>query len=343
MKSDDRSSSLPAPLRSRYWNPVPPTSMERLRCSWKSVHTRAVIEWSAPLFTRFGTDLPQSFASLPQSFASIAKHSIAWVGNASEGESDQGLAMARIAPIWNDRPVDYAEVNGVGGVEFQLYGVPFDSGPKSRLTAWAPSLPIEFERQEQFTQKVTLVRTLNAGQSLVGAAIVATPSVYDDVQFLIECGMDYVTLLADVQFGPRGDETLLLADANLALERAVRARKESHVDVASFPIFLGATPKNVGEIAQWLIAGAAAVCLDTYLISKRPATKSTSTESFGSFLGAYTTPTQSNTPWCDAAISELLQTLSDQLTFHGIDSMNQLLSVPTPPPQPLSPKRGEGS
>jgi hypothetical protein len=276
------------------------------------------------LFTRVLCDLPLSLQQLLSLRSELSKSAIRTLqrqkgfeiaSNSLEPSQLQVLNASierKTIAIFPDEPIDAQSVATASAIELQLFGMPFRKLSNARLASWTPCMPIEIGSVEHMTKKIDALRTMSCGRCEIGAAI-ASASVYDDVRFLVDCGVDYICLLADAYYDFQPHSRHSLGQVELAIELAAKGLRDAG---SGAKLHVSANVSDASSIFRCFQAGVDAVSVDAYLVSKRPLEVPVPKDRYSSVL-SLATPVVAAYAWADAALVALIQELQDLKLFCG--------------------------
>jgi len=252
--------------------------------------------------------------------AELRSLDIGWVGNSSKEENQKSEGLSgrslplpnQMAPLYLDEAVDVSAFAGASAIEFQLYGLPFQSLPSSRKAKWTPGLPIEIFDYEQLATKVECIRMLTQGRCVIGAAI-SPGNVYDDVRFIVDSGFDYISLLVDVRYDWGASGFHSLAPLWQTVDRAMKGISDSG---SKIKVLVAAQLTNVEDMFRCLQLGVAAVTVDGYLANLKPIEQPQPKDTYSSVL-SYVVPQVSPFAWVKPAVTNLIVGLRDCRTYAG--------------------------
>jgi hypothetical protein len=261
-----------------------------------------------PFFTRLSAQGGLSLHSKQLFLAELQSYGVAWLGEQSQNGSN------RIAPLHLDEPIDVHQLQNAQAIELQMFGLPFQTLPNARRGRWTPGLPIEISNFEQLGKKVELLRVLSGGMSPIGVAMVAG-SVYEDVRFMIDSGIDFITILCDVQYGLLPSNALGFAPLEPALEQSVKAVQDSG---SRIKLLVSSSLYDGHQMHRCLQLGASAVSIDAFLSRSKPKEVAPAKETFGSVLSSYVPAAAgSSFAWVGPALKQLIEELQDSATYAG--------------------------
>lgn len=302
------------------------------------------LRWPTPAFSRLGLDtvLTESLrASLNLARCELGLTTVAPYPAPLDAvhhlEARSLAGGLNIVPVFVDEPLLPESMVHAEQIELQFMPCrPLDPSTArdwgTRHRDWKPILPSDLTQVDQLAARVELLRqTSDQPAVLVGGAIVAA-AVYHDVRFLIDAGLDYVCVLADVHFGMQNLESHALMHADIVIEQAQRAIQDSGRDDVS--LLLSAKNCNLESTVNWLSRGIRAVNLDGFLLARQPATPSRTGDSFGSFLGDYQRMASPESDWLLSSVRDFLGGLASHVEFRGFRELSNWTS--SPPGTPLS-------
>ena len=262
--------------------------------------------WPVPVFTRLGIDTPAS-DSLRLVLDRLRKRcGISVVGNSLqqslERSLDDGLS---IAPIMVDEPCSLRTLMHAEQMELQFFRSRSGGGGGASeyylADEWIPKMPSDLMQVEHLAKRVELYRSISDQPTVVVGACIAAGSIYHDVRYLIDSGLDYVCLLTDAVGGLMPARRWRFESIPWGIEEAKRAIADSGVE--GFSLFLSGAIDQMEQPLDWIFDGVQAFSIDSVLASRSPAvvtSSASSDESFSSFLGGntgYATPSAPSYDW----------------------------------------------
>ncbi|MFN7892600.1 MAG: hypothetical protein ACK5OC_20050 [Pirellula sp.] len=218
----------------------------------------------------------------------------------------------RIVPIHNSESIDSDRFVNASAIQFQLYGLPFDSPPAHKFVRWKPSLPVELYALEQFADKVEAVRQMALSKLPIGAAIVANEAtVYEDVRYLLDSGVDWIELIQSACFDFTATSHLVFAELQATVSRAIKARTDAKQNC---PIWVTGHFTSIQDWSHWLSLGVNACCVDGYLVTRRPVSQTPRDTLAG--IRVQTTPSI-QFEWLAEVMRDMRTTMIDELTFRN--------------------------
>jgi len=214
--------------------------------------------------------------------------------------------------VYPDEPIDAESLTAASTIEFQMFVVPFQALPSSRIASWVPCMPIEISTVDQMAKKINTVRTMVNGRCRIGAAI-SPASVYEDVRSMADCGVDYVCLLIDVLAGLSTDSCIELGAMDVHLEQALKGLCDSGTNVK---LSLSVNTTSAQQMVRLFQAGVDTLNVDSFLAQLRPAETIDTKDRYGSVL-SYGAAQVSPLAWMVSAMHDLLKDLSDWQLFLG--------------------------
>ncbi len=295
-------------------------TMPSIACSIECAGSSSKLTLDPPFFTRMVAEAGLSLPHKRSFLAELASLDVAWLGESLDPIDTKQLqlkndvAQKRIASIHVDQPVDIQAIRFSAAIELQMFGVPFETMHNSRRSRWMPSLPIEISEFEQLAKKIDLLRNLTGGNCPIGAAI--TPgAVYEDLRFLIDSGIDFITLLCQIQFGMSASNCISLAPLECTVELAVKALKDSG---SRAKLLVSANLLDGQQMFRCLQMGTSAVCIDAFLAHSKPKEAAPAKDTFGSVLSAYVPAISSSAfAWLPHATLPLISELNDCALYAG--------------------------
>ena len=218
----------------------------------------------------------------------------------------------RIVPIHNSESIDSDRFANASAIQFQLYGLPFESTPAHKFVRWKPSMPVELHALEQFADKVEAVRQIGLHKLPIGAAIVANEAtVYEDVRYLLDSGVDWIELIQSACYDFTATSHLVFAELQATVSRAIKARTDAKQNC---PIWLTGHFTSIKDWGHLLSLGVDACCIDGYLVTRRPVSHTPRDTLAG--IRVQTTPS-SQFEWLAEVMRDMRTTMIDELTFRN--------------------------
>lgn len=302
-------------------------------CKLQSVRKGTKLYWPSPVFTRLAIDTPsdEALCACLERMRRQCGISVVQPENREDEESTMradGMqqAMERslddgisIVPILVDEPCALNALMHAEQMELQFFRSRLHSKTLSSANvrtdrflpeAWIPTLPSDLMQVDDLVKRVELFRSVSDQPSVIVGGCIAAGSVYHDVRYLIDSGLDYICLLTDVIGGLTPARHWHFHSTQHAIEEANRAIADS--GVADFSLLISGVIDRMEQPLEWLAEGVRAFSIDHYLAQQTPIGSASAThgsaDAFGSFLGGYpSTATQSY----DWLLSSALQWLTE--------------------------------
>lgn len=306
------------------------------------------LSWPAPVFSRLGLDTELNDAqrfSLIKSRRELGLSTVAPCpapyDTSASPEARSLEAGLHIVPVFVDEPLLPEAIMHAEQIELQFMpcrtaGPSTVPGWGTRHRDWKPILPSDLTQADQLAARVELLRQASDQPAVLVGGTIAAAAVYDDVRYLMDAGLDYVCVLADVYHGMQAHESHTLLNADIAIEQAQRAIKDSGRHDVS--LLLSTRTCNLESTLDWLSRGIRAVNIDGFLLARQPAIASRSADSFGSFLGDYQRIATPEADWLLSSLKDFLETLASQVEFRGFRELSDWTSTPEVAPE-LAPQR----
>lgn len=301
------------------------------------------LSWPAPVFSRLGLDTElndsqrfslihaRSELGLTTLAPRPASHDIS-----SPPEPRSLAGGVHIVPVFVDEPLLPEAIMHAEQIELQFMPCR-TAGPLvapswgARHRDWKPILPSDLIQADQLAARVELLRQASDQPAVLVGGTIAAAAVYDDVRYLVDAGLDYVCVLADVHYGMQSHESHALLNADIAIEQAQRALKDSgRHDVSLLLSTRTCTPEST---LNWLSRGIRAVNIDGFLLARQPAVASRASDSFGSFLGDYQRMATPEADWLLSSLRDFLESLASQIEFRGFRELSNWTSTSQTAPQ----------
>jgi len=293
-----------------------------LACTLNAAGPSGDLTLDPPFFTRLTANAGLSQNAQRRLLTELRGFGIAWLGDAFESKDrkpqetseDPFVELPRFSPLQMDQPIDVVSFHNAAAIELQLFGHPFQTLANSRRAKWTPGLPIDIADFEQLGKRVEVLRVVTGGKCQIGAAV-CPGAVYEDLRFLIDSGLDFVTLLVDIQYEMSPTSTLQLAPLEPTLEQSIKAVQDSG---ARTKILLSANLCDGLSMFRCLQMGVSAMSIDACLAQSKPKEVAPVKESFGSVLSAYVPATPGAVlPWVKPAVTQLMEELRDCAIYAG--------------------------
>lgn len=309
-------------------------------CRLKSLSKGTKLYWPSPVFTRLAIDTPPS-ESLCSSLERLRRScGISVVQPENQEDEESALrtdamqqAMDRslddginIIPILVDEPCTLNSLLHAEQMELQFFRSRFHSrsNPKSSgyqdrylADAWIPTLPSDLMQVDDLAKRIELFRSVSDQPSVVVGGCIAAGSIYHDVRYLIDSGLDYICLLTDVVGGLMPAKHWYFQSAQRGIEEANRAISDS--GIGDFSLLISGAFDRLEQPLEWLAEGVHAFSIDSYLARQGPsgsaATSHSSGDAFGSFLGGYPSSTSQSYDWIVSAAQQWLTEWSSLRRF----------------------------
>lgn len=271
------------------------------------LHCRATgqkLHWPVPIFTRLAIDLSdptpllatieslrkKSGISIVQPDLNSSQELSDRLGSGADRSMDDGLT---IQPIFVDEPIRLERLMHAEQIELQL----ISAGSKSNRAAhssgylaqrWMPTLPSDLTDVDRFSKRIDLLRSASDQATVIVGGTLAAGSVYDDVRFLIDSGVDYVNVLGQVVAGLKPPKTFCLQPIDWVIEQARGAIDKS--GVSDISLFVSSDIDSAEDALRLLSCGVDAFCIDSWLIKQQTETASSvqAADDLSSFMGSYT-------------------------------------------------------
>lgn len=268
------------------------------------------IAFPLPIYTRVIHDGQLSQALVDVLMQACAEHRIPWVDSSSANTSKSAI---RIAAIEIDTPIDVESIERAEAIQLQFYGIPFHHGAANRFSRWRPAMPIEIHAIEDLAHKVDAIRGCCKPGVPVGAAIILSEgTVYEDVRFMIDSGMDWIELIHAPHYDLLPDAYLTFDDISRCLAKGVKARNDSK---RVCPLWLTSSSIHMTDWLRWLEQGIQAISIDAYLSSQRPVHNVPRDTLAG--IRVQTTNPHAPHLWIHDSVRELVDRVSDLVLFRS--------------------------
>lgn len=299
----------PIPLASRFDSPQNESNRIGQLNNWTLKAPKGQpVELGLPTYSRMLQHIDLEEGLLDHLIASFTNYGIPWVCPPRGSWANQPL---RLVPLFVDAPVDVSQLSTASTVQFQFFGKSQSSYSPATYSYWKAGLSYEIATPEQMAKKVLAIREMVPQNVPIGAAIIAlNQTVYDDIRFLIDCGFDYVELIAGsvTQLKP-GSWIDFETDVNTCVNLAVKARRDSR---GSTKLWLSGPLLQSRDWLPMLRSGIDACCIDAFIANRRPTEPPTTT----SFAGIKVA-TQSKFEWIVGVLREFQNSFLDIHNFYS--------------------------
>jgi hypothetical protein len=306
------------------------------------------LSWPAPVFSRLGLDSELNDAQRFSWIKARRELGLTTVDPCPAPHDTSSFPEARslagglhVVPVFVDEPLLPEAFMHAEQIELQFMpcrtaGPSNSAGRGDRHRDWKPILPSDFTQVDQLAARVELLRQASDQPAVLVGGAIAAAAVYDDVRYLVDAGLDYVCVLADVIYGMQAHASHALRNADIAIEQAQRAIKDSGRHDVS--LLLSTRACNLEDTVNWLSRGIRAVNIDGFLLARQPAVASRAADSFGSFLGDYQRMATPEADWLLSSLKDFLERLASHVEFLGFRELSHWTSTPLLAPE-LAPPR----
>jgi hypothetical protein len=310
---------VPKALAERLDSPPDHNNEGESGCRLRSVTKGTKLYWPSPVFTRLAIDTPSDEA-LCASLERMRRQcgiSVVLPEHRDDEESTMrtgGMQQAMdrslddgisIIPILVDEPCALRALMHAEQMELQFFRSRLHSKTPAKANAnadsfladaWIPILPSDLMQVDDLAKRVELFRSVSDQPSVVVGGCIAAGSIYHDVRYLIDSGLDYICLLTDVVGGLMPARHWHFQSTQHAIGEANRAIADS--GIGDFSLLISGAFDRLEQPLEWLADGVCAFSIDYYLAQQNPGASALanhgSADAFGSFLGGYpSTPLQS--------------------------------------------------
>jgi hypothetical protein len=287
-----------------------PASSSGLHACQIAAHSKPGFSFPLPIYTRVIHDGQLSPALVDVLMQASEEHRIPWVDSSSANASTD---VARIAAIEIDTPIDVASIERAAAIQLQFYGIPFHKGGANRYSRWRPAMPIEIHAIEDLAHKVDAIRGCCQPGVPIGAAIIASEgTIYEDVRFMIDSGMDWIEIIHAPYYDLLPDACLTFDDVSRCLVKGLKARNDSK---RVCPLWLTSSSIQMTEWLRWFEQGIQAISIDAYLASQRPVHNVPRDTLAG--IRVQTTNPHAAHLWIHDTVKELVDRVSDLVLFRS--------------------------
>lgn len=308
------SSNRARPLADRIDLPPDAWSTQDLGCKLSCRTTGQSLHWPSPIYSRLGIDIPNPMelhptleklrrncgisvvepqADLLEQGQGIQPRRSNELSSGADRSMDDGLW---IQPVFVDEPIDLQPLMHAEQIELQFilchHRSTRDPLPTGRATSyradrWIPTLPSDLSQVDRMARRVELLRHASDQPKVILGGAIAAGSVYEDVRFLIDSGLDYVNVLSEVAAGLSPAKSWLFQPLDYVIETARRAIDDS--GVASIGLLVSGPIRSLDDGVRMLSLGVDAFSIDSWLIQQQSEspTAARANEDYSSFLSGY--------------------------------------------------------
>jgi len=270
------------------------------RASGQSLH------WPSPIFSRIALDTANSPSWLPTLDRLRSRCGVSIIGpqlRNSQSQSDHlGSGAGRslddglsIHPVFVDEPIRFDALMHAEQIELQFFPSRAQTSRSSSnsdnmaLTAdaWIPTLPSDLTDIEKMSKRIELLRSASDQPTVVVGGAISAGQVYNDVRFLIDSGVDYISIVSQATAGGSPPKIWNFQPVDFVIEQALGAIAKS--GEPSVSLHICSSIHTAEDAVGLLSAGVDAFSIDTWLIHQQAKTPSSgnSSEDLGSFMGSY--------------------------------------------------------
>lgn len=267
-----------------------------------------------PIYTRVIHDGQLSAGLVDVLIQASEEHRIPWIdAHGTNAATNSPTGVARIATIEIDTPIDFESIECAAAIQLQFYGIPFHQGAANRYSRWRPAMPIEIQAIEDLAHKVDAIRGCCKPGVPVGAAIIASEgTIYEDVRFMIDSGMDWIEILHAPCYDLLPEACFTFDDVSRCLTKGVKARNDSK---RACPLWLTSSSAQMNDWLRWFDQGIQAISIDAYLASHRPV-HNVPRDTLAGIRVQNTNPHAAHL-WIHDTVRELVDRVSDLVVFRS--------------------------
>ncbi len=315
------SSNRARPLADRIDLPPDAWSTQDLGCKLSCRTTGQSLHWPSPIYSRLGIDIPNPMelhptleklrrncgisvvepqADLLEQGQGIQPRRSNELSSGADRSMDDGLW---IQPVFVDEPIDLQPLMHAEQIELQFilchHRSTRDPLPTGRATSyradrWIPTLPSDLSQVDRMARRVELLRHASDQPKVILGGAIAAGSVYEDVRFLIDSGLDYVNVLSEVAAGLSPAKSWSFQPLDYVIETARRAIDDS--GVASIGLLVSGPIRSLDDGVRMLSLGVDAFSIDSWLIQQQSESPTAvrASEDYSSFLSGYSRQTEAS-------------------------------------------------
>ena len=308
------SSNRARPLADRIDLPPDAWSTQDLGCKLSCRTTGQSLHWPSPIYSRLGIDIPNPMelhptleklrrncgisvvepqADLLEQGQGIQPRRSNELSSGADRSMDDGLW---IQPVFVDEPIDLQPLMHAEQIELQFilchHRSTRDPLPTGRATSyradrWIPTLPSDLSQVDRMARRVELLRHASDQPKVILGGAIAAGSVYEDVRFLIDSGLDYVNVLSEVAAGLSPAKSWSFQPLDYVIETARRAIDDS--GLASIGLLVSGPIRSLDDGVRMLSLGVDAFSIDSWLIQQQSESPTAvrANEDYNSFLSGY--------------------------------------------------------
>jgi hypothetical protein len=289
-------------------------STQDMGCKLSCRTTGQSLHWPSPIYSRLGIDIPNPMelhttleklrrncgisvvepqADLLEQGQGIQPRRSNELSSGADRSMDDGLW---IQPVFVDEPIDLQPLMHAEQIELQFilchHRSTRDPLPTGRATSyradrWIPTLPSDLSQVDRMARRVELLRHASDQPKVILGGAIAAGSVYEDVRFLIDSGLDYVNVLSEVAAGLSPAKSWSFQPLDYVIETARRAIDDS--GVASIGLLVSGPIRSLDDGVRMLSLGVDAFSIDSWLIQQQSESPTAvrANEDYNSFLSGY--------------------------------------------------------
>ena len=315
------SSNRARPLADRIDLPPDAWSTQDLGCKLSCRTTGQSLHWPSPIYSRLGIDIPNPMelhptleklrrncgisvvepqADLLEQGQGIQPRRSNELSSGADRSMDDGLW---IQPVFVDEPIDLQPLMHAEQIELQFilchHRSTRDPLPTGRATSyradrWIPTLPSDLSQVDRMARRVELLRHASDQPKVILGGAIAAGSVYEDVRFLIDSGLDYVNVLSEVAAGLSPAKSWSFQPLDYVIETARRAIDDS--GVTGIGLLVSGPIRSLDDGVRMLSLGVDAFSIDSWLIQQQSESPTAvrASEDYSSFLSGYSRQTEAS-------------------------------------------------
>ena len=293
-------------------------STQDMGCKLSCRTTGQSLHWPSPIYSRLGIDIPNPMelhptleklrrncgisviepqADLLDQGQGIQPRRSNELSSGADRSMDDGLW---IQPVFVDEPIDLQPLMHAEQIELQFIPCHSKSNrdplPTGRATSratsyradrWIPTLPSDLSDVDRMAKRIELLRHTSDQPKVILGGAIAAGSVYDDVRFLIDSGLDYVNVLSEVAASLSPAKLWSFQPLDYVIETARRAIDDS--GVTGMGLLVSGPIRSLDDGIRMLSLGVDAFSIDSWLIQQQSEspTAARANEDYSSFLSGY--------------------------------------------------------